>query len=552
MSESTNRSYYLLTLIAAMLSVLCLCACSGPTPPENYEPTFELLETTDINRTEATISARIHKRGSTNLTHLSFHYGEYGNISSQVDLSEPDLQLQTYRLQGLKPGTSYSWYIEGHTTTATLRSEIISFTTVPNELPTVSPIAALSTGPVGIIVSFDITDDGGEPLLEAGCEVTDNSTSTTTRLYLPDENLSTGSHRMYIGSLDIETNYTFTPFASNPLGESKGISIDFTTRNSIMLTEAGSLPHLFEGTASIELEQLTISGYMNGDDFKFLRLLLGAPLLPDEHYIESKVSKIDLSDADIVEGGASYDGSRFTTDNQISTGLLADCINLRDIILPNTAATLARDAFSRCSSLEYLTISSDTKSVLPSAGCTCLKSIRVSDANTHFTAIDGVLFNSDATEIIWFPLGKTGNYSLPPTITRIGENAFFGTGITGLEIPPSVTSIGRGAFAGSSLTEISLPDNITNISEGMFQNCTLLTTLRLGKATEFIGNFVFDGTDIKNLYVSAPIPPFTSEDAFFNLTSSITENCVLHVPYGCKAVYRNHPDWGNFSVIEEF
>ena len=552
MSESTNRSYYLLTLIAAVLSVLCLCACSGPTPPENYEPTFELLETTDINRTEATLSARIHKRGSTDLTHLSFHYGESGNISSQVDLSEPDLQHQTYRLQGLKPGTSYSWYIEGHTTTATLRSEIISFTTVPNELPTVSPIAALSTGPVGIIVSFDITDDGGEPLLEAGCEVTDNSASTTTRLYLPAENLSTGSHRMYIGSLDIETNYTFTPFASNPLGESKGISIDFTTRNSIMLTEAGSLPHLFEGTASIELDQLTISGYMNGDDFKFLRLLLGAPLLPDEPYIASKVSKIDLSDADIVEGGASYDGSRFTTDNQISTSILADCINLRDIILPNTAATLARDAFSRCSSLEYLTISSDTKSVLPSAGCTCLKSIRVSDANTHFTAIDGVLFNSDATEIIWFPLGKTGNYSLPPTITRIGESAFFGTGITGLEIPPSVTSIGRGAFAESSLTEISLPDYITNISEGMFQNCTLLTTLRLGKATEFIGNFVFDGTDIKNLYVSAPIPPFTSEDAFFNRTSSIIENCVLHVPYGCKAVYRNHSDWGNFSVIEEF
>lgn len=546
LSKSTYKLIFVLT------AVILLAGCSNHAAPDNYEPVIEPLETADITRTEATISVRVHKRGSTNLTYLTFHYGESNNIDHEIHLSDPNLQVQTYRLQGLKPGTSYSWYVEAGTSTATLRAETKSFTTVPNDRPKVSPLVALSTGPIGLIVAFDITDDGGEPIFEAGCEVTDNTTNKTDRLYITADNLSVGSHRVHVSGLSLETAYTLTPFASNSAGESKGQSLDYTTRNSIVLVEAGTLPHLFEGHTKIELEKLTISGDMNGDDFKFLRLLLGSPSFPAEEPIESRVTEVDLSDANITEGGGSYDGSRFTSANEFSIGLMADCVNLRKILLPASAIVLARDAFARCASLELLTIAAEIKSILPSADCSALKAIEVSDANVNFSAIEGVLFNSDGSEILWFPLGKTGAYVLPSTITAIRENAFFGTSITSLEIPPSVTSISRGAFAGSSLNEISLPDNITNISESMFQNCTSLTTLRLGKGTEFIGNYVFDGTNIKDLYIGASIPPFTTSDAFTNRTSSITENCTLHVPYGSKAVYRNHSKWGRFNKIEEF
>ena len=117
--------------------------------------------------------------------------------------------------------------------------------------------------------------------------------------------------------------------------------------------------------------------------------------------------------------------------------------------------------------------------LLPSADCPSLRAIEVSAANTDFSSVDGVLFNHTGTDILWFPLGKTGTFTLPSTVTKIGENAFAGTGITGLVIPPTVTEIGRGAFAGSALEEISLPDNMSNISEGMFQGCAHLSLIHI-------------------------------------------------------------------------
>ena len=222
---------------------------------------------------------------------------------------------------------------------------------------------------------------------------------------------------------------------------------------------------------------------MNGDDFRFLRLMLGAPLAVGAQSPISTIPEVDLSGVNIISGGGSFDGQRYLQDNVISTGLFADCKALKTIVLPASAISLERDALARCNALTSLTVPAAVQKLLPSAGCSSLESIDVSPANTAYASLDGVLFNSDVTEILWFPLGKTGEYVLPATVSVIGENAFYGTSITSLNIPPSVVKISRGAFAGSSLVDIILPDNLTNISEAMFQNCNSLTTVHLGRGT---------------------------------------------------------------------
>lgn len=535
-------------LLFSVIVGLFLSACSGADHPESLEPAIEMLPATDVTRMEAVVSVRVENRGTGHLSYICFHYGETGKIDKQTEPVEPPDGVTRVTLRGLKPGREYSCYAEGGTATATLQSQIITFTTEPNSIPSLSGAQALSRGPIGVIVGFEILENGGEPIVEAGCEIENTATGEKRRVYLPAAHPAVGPQKLNILGLSIETRYVITPFASNSVGEGRGQNLEYTTGSSILLEEAGVLSSLLGH--GVNMEKLVISGDMNGDDFRFLRGLLGANV-PGET-VECNVSAVDLTDVRIVAGGDSYDGAIFTEANVISTYLFGGCTALREISLPATAIRMARDAFAGCTALETLTIPAGIAELLPSKGCTALRAIEVSRANANYAAVDGVLFNSDVTEILWFPLGKTGEYELPSTVTTIGESAFAETSFTGLVVPSSVTAISRGAFAGSSLTEISLPDNITNISEGMFQNCASLTTVHLGTGTEFIGNYAFDGTALSNLYVAATLPPVVADDAFVNKTTSITADCTLHVPAGCMKYYRSHSVWRLFERIEEF
>lgn len=538
-----------LTIILAAVISIILSGCSHSDRPDSLEPVITMLPATAITRTEAEISVRIDNRSTSRLSFLRLHYGETDTIDRMTPVDNPEASLITIRLDGLKPGVSYSCYAEGGTSTATLRSQTISFTTIPNNAPEVSAAEPLSTSPVGIIVGFDILNDGGDKITEAGCEVANAATGEKSRVCLSPDDLGPGNYRLSISGLMVNTAYTITSFAANSVGEAKGEPIEYVTGSSITLHDAGILADLLGN--KVGESRLTISGEMNGTDFRYLRILLGAPLPHGMSPVESSVTEADLSDVIIMEGGEAYDGHRYTVADEISTGLFADCARLRGIQLPATATAIARDAFARCGALESLTIPAGIASLLPSADCTALKSIEVSKANPNYKSIDDVLFDRDATEILWFPLAKTGEYTLPSSVTVIGEKAFAGTSITSLVIPPSVTAIRRDAFFGSALTDISLPDNITNISEAMFQGCVSLTTVRLGKDTELIGDFAFDNTSLRDLYVTAPQPPYVSADAFVNGSSTITAECTLHVPAGSKKIYQNHSRWKEFSRIVE-
>lgn len=538
-------------ILASLLLALLTMSCSGHSSPDSPEPTIAIGEATDITRTEATVNATVDSHGGPRLGYVALCYRE---VSADTDEEltmegDPTMSEFSFRLTGLRPGVSYICRLEAGTETASLKSESITFTTIPNDPPKVSGITPLSTGPLGIMVRFRIIDDGGEPIIEAGCEVKEKGSPESRRIYAGTPGHNNEYLQFSITGLIPGTSYTITPFASNSQGESLGEQMEYTTTNSIVLTDAGMLASLFGSDRSPDLENLTIAGPMNGDDFRTLRSFLGAPA---EGGATLGISDIDLSDVSIVEGGGSYDGQRFTVSDRLSTGLFAGCTRLRNAVLPSSATAIERDAFARCTALETLTIPAGVRTLLPSSDCTVLKAIEVSEANTFFTSDQGVLLNADATEILWFPRGKTGEYRFPTTISTIGENAFAGTSITTLIIPSSVTAILRGAFAASALTEIILPDNLTNVAEGMFQNCSSLATVRLGASTEFIGDYAFDGTALTHMYVSADFPPYTTSETFHNRLRPLADGCTLHVPTGTRNLYRNHAKWSIFKKIEEF
>ena len=79
-------------------------------------------------------------------------------------------------------------------------------------------------------------------------------------------------------------------------------------------------------------------------------------------------------------------------------------------------------------------------------------------------------------------------------ITRIGDCAFDGLGITSITIPDSVTSIGNDAFGDcENLTDITIPDSVTSIGDYTFYGCKSLTSITIPCSVTSIGDYTFYG-----------------------------------------------------------
>jgi hypothetical protein len=195
------------------------------------------------------------------------------------------------------------------------------------------------------------------------------------------------------------------------------------------------------------------------------------------------------------------------------------CDGLTGIIIPNSVTSIGNYAFASCSVLNSISIPSSVTSIGEGAfsGCTSLTAITVEESNSTYSSdVYGVLFDIKKNTLIYYPLGKHGNYIIPSSVTSIGDRALENCAyLTGITIPNSVTSIGNyafqscyclttltigsgvtnigdGAFAACVvLTSISIPNGVTNIGISAFSNCELLTSITIPNSETSIGSFAF-------------------------------------------------------------
>jgi hypothetical protein len=145
-------------------------------------------------------------------------------------------------------------------------------------------------------------------------------------------------------------------------------------------------------------------------------------------------------------------------------------------------------------------------------GCTNLTAITVATDNPAYRSVAGVLFNKSTTTLIQCPGGKAGSYT----------------------IPNSVTSIGDGAFEDCvSLTNAVIGNSVTNIGDYAFDSCSSLSRVY------FLGNAPTIGWDI--FYVDFP---WESYPTVFYLQGTTGWSS----PFGdCPAVQRNR----HFQVSDD-
>ena len=518
------------------------------TMPEEI-PRLHVSAATGITRTEATLTGRIVKEEETPMPELRFVYARQdGTDSSSLDVEADSEGRVSVRLTGLEAGTSYRFCLQGDngkTTLGsdTLGSDTLAFATLPDEPPAMGQSALVSLGPVSAIVSYEILSEGSEKVTESGCYVSRLPSGQPQKI---QASATTGTCQLHIGGLERNSTYQIQPYAASKVGETKGQALEISTSDAVVWKEPGGLSALM-GEDLYRFTSLSFAGPMDGDDLRLLRRMMGRNA--DGTATNGQLSHVNLIDADIVDGGESYDNAHYTQEQVIGQGLFAGCDRLEEVALPNSAVSIEKDAFLGCSSLVRLELPVYTEKVLPSDGCTKLAEISISPANTHYRSIDGVLFNAGASEIVWFPMGKSGDYALPATATSIGDYAFRGCHITKFILPDGLKELGQGVFYGSTVEEVATPATLRAIPTATFQACTRLSCIRLGSGTELISDYAFDGCPLEHLYVEAVYPPVCHPDAFTTSHAGLFSTCTLHVPAGSVNRYKADRNWGQFEHI---
>ncbi len=191
----------------------------------------------------------------------------------------------------------------------------------------------------------------------------------------------------------------------------------------------------------------------------------------------------------------------------IGDNAFASCAAMTSVYIPGSVSSIGDGAFDSCFALTTVDISKNVTSIGSGAfsGCSALTAITVDSANTKYKAADGVLFNKSGTNLICFPAGKSGEYTVPAGVTRISDYAFSGCGkLTAVTIPDSVQRMGIYAFAGcSSLAEVTLPAALTDVDEYAFSGCASLRTVNVPVSVTQINGNAFSGcSSLSDIYYS--------------------------------------------------
>jgi hypothetical protein len=113
--------------------------------------------------------------------------------------------------------------------------------------------------------------------------------------------------------------------------------------------------------------------------------------------------------------------------------------------------------------------------------------------------------------------------------------------LSSLRLPLKITSIAEHSFRHLGIHTIEIPDAVTSIGLEAFGDCSMLSTVILGKGLRTISQGVFYNSPVKNVYVKALTPP-TLSDYVFN------SNPTIHVPASALAKYQAS-SWTNFGTI---
>ncbi len=258
----------------------------------------------------------------------------------------------------------------------------------------------------------------------------------------------------------------------------------------------------------------------------------------------------------------------------IGDSAFSGCSALTSIDIPNSVTTIGSGSFVDCSSLKTMTVGNSLENLTNGAfrGCSSLTEINVSSNNPHLCSENGIVYSKDKSKLCCYPQGEKGSFSIPNTVTSIGDYAFYYcSALTDVTIPNSVTSIGDHAFSNCyALTEVAIPNSVTSIGDYAFGSCSSMTTMTvdmtnistsfapklktliLTESVESIGEDCrFDIEDA--IYCMSKNPPacIYNYGSYKSFLQTSIDNAILYVPAGRGFKYVVAEGWKEFKNVEE-